>query len=86
MPKLGPAELLARHKRTLQAYAAKGYTAEQITEILKHPTIGIHLGVKTVRSALAAKPKKKKGPIKYTAVLSNGVVVTSDGVVAERQN
>lgn len=86
VPELSAVELLTRHKRTLQAYAAKGYSAEQIAEILKHPMISIHLGAKTVRRALATKPKKKKAPIKYTAILPNGVVVTSDDAVAERQN
>lgn len=84
VPELSAAALLARHKRTLQTYAAKGYSAEQITDILKHPSIGIHLGVKTVRAALAAKAKKKKAPINYTAVLPNGEVITSEDAAAEQ--
>lgn len=81
VPPLGTVELLARHRKTLQAYAAKGYSVEQIREILQHPTIGIRVGTKAVRRAMAAKAKKRKAPIKYTAVRPNGVIVTSDTVV-----
>lgn len=60
-PPIPATTLLARHRRTLQAMRAKGYSLEQLATFLAHPSIGITISPVGLGRLLkaAAKPQPK---------------------------
>lgn len=62
-PPIPAATLLAKHRRTLQALRAKGYTAEQLATFLSHPSIGITISPVALSRLIkpAAQPQSKAG-------------------------
>lgn len=81
-PPMALTALLGRHRRTLQQYAAKGYSAEQIAAALKHPDINVTIGAQTVKRILSAgKAKRRREPIHYTARLPDGTIIDGKGVI-----
>jgi hypothetical protein len=80
VPAVPVTALLARHRKTLLGFRAKGYSMKQISQALQGPPFGVKISVVALQRFLAT-PKPAKKPVKYTVNIPLKVVPPASALV-----